>query len=171
LAKNTTKNPTRLFSAVDRGINLDTKKRKRLAKLARERVEATAQDDEKWSFLFRTPGAVGLLYCPWSATDDWEFDGTIEGLELPRNSERIEMIRRGNAGPDEEELRQWRRALCSQLAQGSETCWYAWIVPLWLDQAIAGYALFLVRPDPDSAPMLEGIYDTPDNAEDALAVC
>jgi hypothetical protein len=60
---------------------LDTKKRKRLAKLARERLEATAKDDEEWSFLFRTPGAVSLLFCPWSVTDDWEFDGTIEGLE------------------------------------------------------------------------------------------
>jgi hypothetical protein len=60
------------------------------------------------------------------------------------------MIRRGDADPNEEELRQWRRAMCSKLAQGSDWCWIAWIVPLWLDKAIAGYALFVIRPDDDA---------------------
>jgi hypothetical protein len=33
--------------------------RKKLEKLALERLDATANDEERWSFLFRTDGAVG----------------------------------------------------------------------------------------------------------------
>jgi hypothetical protein len=117
--------------------------RKKLKKLALVRLDATADDDEQWSFLFRTDGCVGYLYCPWSATEDWDFDGTIEGLDLPWSAERLNLIKDGKADPTENELRQWRQAKCRSLASGSDWCWIAWIVPLWIDQKIAGYALFV----------------------------
>jgi len=134
--------------------------RKKLEKLALERLDATANDNEQWSFLFRTDGFVGYLYCPWSETEDWDFDGTIEGLDLPWSAERLNFIKYGKADPTENELRQWRQAKCRSLASGSDSCWIAWIVPLWIDQKIAGYALFVCSSygDLNEAPFLEGIF-------------
>jgi len=57
--------------------------RKKLAELANKRLQATSDDDEQWSFLFRTEGAVGFSYYPWSGTEDLEFDGGTEGVVLP----------------------------------------------------------------------------------------
>jgi hypothetical protein len=95
------------------GTTLDSADRQKLVEVA---LEPTADDDEKWSFVFRTRGAVCSLYCPWSVTEDWEFDGETEGLVLPWNPERLELIRRGEADPNEEELQQWRRAQSRKLA-------------------------------------------------------
>jgi len=67
-------------------------------------------------------------------------------------------------------LRQWRRALCRKLADGSDWSTVAWVVPLVIDQKLAGYALFLCGTDPDKAPALGGVFDSLDDAEAALAV-
>jgi hypothetical protein len=67
----------------------------KLEKLALERLYATANDDEQWSFLFRTRWAMDPFYCPWSVTEDCEFDGGVEDLDLPWSSERLEVLKRG----------------------------------------------------------------------------
>ena len=120
---------------------MDLADREKLEKLALERLYATADDDEPWSFVFRTDGALSMNYCPWSETEDWEFDGEIEGLGLPWSPERLKLIKRGEADPTEEELQ------------------------------IAGYALFVgaSEGDPYEAPILEGVFDSPEEAEAALA--
>jgi hypothetical protein len=146
---------------------LDAATRNRLEKLALERLAATA--DDGWSFLFRTEGAVDFLYCPWSVCEDWDFDGDMEGLALPWTSERRDLIRRGEIDPDDEELRQWRRALCRKLADGTDWSTIAWVVPLVIDQKLAGYALFLCGFDTYEAPALGGVFDSIDDAEAALA--
>ena len=119
---------------------MDLADREKLEKLALERLYATADDDEPWSFVFRTDGALSMNYCPWSETEDWEFDGETEGLGLPWSPERLKLIKRGEADPTEEELQ------------------------------IAGYALFVgaSEGDPDEAPILEGVFDSPEEAEAAL---
>jgi len=119
---------------------LDLADREKLEKLALERLYATADDDEPWSFVFRTDGALSMNYCPWSETEDWEFDGEIEGLGLPWSPERLKLIKRGEADPTEEELQ------------------------------IAGYALFVgaSEGDPDEAPMPEGVFDSLEEAKAAL---
>ena len=119
---------------------MDLADREKLEKLALERLYATADDDEPWSFVFRTDGAFCLFYCPWSETEDWEFDGEIEGLGLPWSPERLKLIKRGEADPTEEELQ------------------------------IAGYALFVgaSEGDPDEAPMPEGVFDSLEEAKAAL---
>jgi hypothetical protein len=61
---------------------MDSADRKKLAKFASERLYATADDEEQWSFLFRTRGAVSYLYCPWSVTEDWEFAPCLLGERL-----------------------------------------------------------------------------------------
>jgi hypothetical protein len=83
---------------------LDLVDREKLKSIALERLLASADDDEQWSFLFRTKGAVSLLYRPWSVTEHWEFDGETEGLELPWPSERLNLITRGEADPREGHL-------------------------------------------------------------------
>jgi hypothetical protein len=147
---------------------MDLADREKLEKLALERLYATADDEEQWSFVFRTDGAGCLFYCPWSVTEDWEFDGEIEDLGLPWSPERLELIKRGEADPTEEELYQWRRAECRKLAAGG--CWFAWITPLTIGEKIAGYALFVgaAEGDPNEAPILEGVFDSPEEAEAAL---
>jgi hypothetical protein len=132
--------------------------RRKLEKLALERLDATANDEERWSFLFRTDGAACLTYCPWSETEDLEFDGDTENLGLPWSQARIDFIKCGG-DPNEEELRQWREAKCRQLADGSDSCWIAWVVPVRVKQRIAGCALFAFPSygDPDDRPILKGI--------------
>jgi hypothetical protein len=38
--------------------------RKKLEKLALEGLNSTADDEERWSYFFRTEGSVDLFYCP-----------------------------------------------------------------------------------------------------------
>ena len=69
--------------------------REKLKKLALERLYATADAEEPWSLVFRTDGALCMSYCPWSETEDCEFDGEIEGLGLPWSPERLEASQSG----------------------------------------------------------------------------
>jgi hypothetical protein len=147
---------------------MDPAQHRRLEDLAMQRLQATRLDEEQWSFLFRTEGSLGLVYCPWPVLDDWEFDGDLDGLELPWSDERIEEIEEGD-DPTEAELAEWRRAKCRQLADGSDWAVPAWIVPLWLNEQVAGYALFLCLGDDDDQPHLEGIHETVAEARAALA--
>jgi hypothetical protein len=109
--------PKRVRKLIERlGVRpLDKTDRERLATLAVERLNATADDKEPWSFCFGTPAPVGLVYCPWSVTEDWEFDGETKGLDLPWSAERLDRIKQGD-DPTQEELQQWRRAKCGELA-------------------------------------------------------
>jgi hypothetical protein len=77
---------------------------------------------------------------------------------------------RGETDPNEEELRQWRRAKCRKLAAGSYWCRPAWIVPLTIRKKIAGYALFLCNADEESAPYLWGVFDSFEETKAALTV-
>jgi hypothetical protein len=110
-----------------------------------------------------------IFYCPWSETEDWEFDGTIDGLDLPWSEERLGPIERGEADPNEEELRQWRQAMCRKLATMGEA-WIVWIVPVTVGKKIEGYAVFLLHSGgaPEDAPILEGVFDNLDEAKAAL---
>ena len=63
--------------------------KKLLEKIASERLAATADDEERWSYLFRTEGSIGLVLCPWSTTEDWEFDGKVDDLDLPWSKSRL----------------------------------------------------------------------------------
>jgi hypothetical protein len=136
---------------------MDSNALRSLEKLAQERLRATESDDEPYSFLFRTDGAIGLSYCPWWVVE--EFGGEIEGLDLAWSKERIESIEAG-ADLTEEELQQWREAQGHRLAKASDWATAAWIVPLWLEGRAAAYALFLCEGEADEEPRLAGIYET-----------
>jgi hypothetical protein len=148
---------------------MDPSRRKQLEQLACQRRDATAHDDERWSFLFNTEGSVGFSYCPWSYPADDEFDGSDKRLCLPWKPERLQLLSSGQAEPTDEELRQWREARCRILAQ--EGRWFAYIVPLEIDEQTAGYALFVgfADGDPDEVPILKGVFDSFPEAKAALA--
>jgi hypothetical protein len=123
---------------IDLAIRRNEIIRKRLQELALERLQATANDYEPWSLLVRTEGAVSFTYCPWSATEDWEFDGDTENLNLVWSRSRMRLINRGGY-PNKKELREWRQAKCRQLAADPDWCWIAWIVPVKFEVKLAGY--------------------------------
>jgi hypothetical protein len=75
---------------------VEAAKRAQLEHLALSRLGATAHDDEQWSFLFRTPGARCHTYCPWTVTDDWDFDGSLDDLDLPWTASRWREIDLGD---------------------------------------------------------------------------
>ena len=132
---------------------------------------ATADDEEPWSFLFRTNGSICLTYCPWSEVEDYPYDRRMRGLDLPWSPERRKLIEAGDAEPNEEELLQWRRALAKQTATESEDMVLIWIVPLAHGPAIDGFAAFAVGggEGPDDPPVLEGVFESMDEARNTLA--
>jgi hypothetical protein len=70
--------------------------------------------------------------------------------------------RTGDADPNEEELLQWRQATCRRLVEkGSDICSVAWVVPLWVDSGVAGYALFLcdLGGAESDVPELVGVFE------------
>jgi hypothetical protein len=143
--------------------------RKKLEELALERLHATANDYEPWSFLVRNDGAVSFTYCPWSVTEDWEFDGDAENLSLAWSRSRMRLINRGGY-PNKKELCEWRQAKCRQLAADPDWCWIAWIVPVEFEYKVAGYALFMVPSytGPGHGPILAGIFHSFDKAKTSL---
>jgi hypothetical protein len=52
-------------------------------------MNAITDDEVRWSFVFCTDDTYWLFYCPWADAEDWEFDGEIDGLELPWRPERV----------------------------------------------------------------------------------
>lgn len=149
--------------------------RQTLEALALKRLAATAGDHEAWSFLIRTEGSLDFSYCPWSATEDLDFDVSVEGLDLPWTLKRKALIESGKADPRPEELAQWRQEVARSWAANTERAHIAWIVPIWVRKKIKGYALFLcgdegagLAEDEGFSPELSAVFDTLEEAMDAL---
>ena len=94
---------------------MDEATRRNLEELAMERLLATADDDEQWSFLFRTNGSICLNYWPWSMVEDDPYDPGIQGLDLPWTAERRRSLEAGDAEPNEER--------CSNGGERSRSIW------------------------------------------------
>ena len=104
-----------------------------------------------------------------------DFDGNVTGLSLSWTPERTPLIESGKADPNPEELLQWRQATARDWAANTERAHIAWIVPLWVRKKIKGYALFLcgdegagLAGDEDFSPELSAVFDTLEEAMDAL---
>lgn len=145
---------------------MDAVLRRRLERIAWNHAKGSQDHEEQWSFLFRTDGAVSYMFFPFSGLDDWEFDGDLDGLDLPWSASRIEEIEDG-ADPNDLELEQWRWAKCRALADGTDWTWTAWLIPLKVENQIAGCAVFLCEPEGD--PSLQGVFETQDEAVEALS--
>jgi len=100
-----------------------------------------------------------------------DFDGRTEDLVLPWSPERLALIERSEVDPNEVLLRQWRQAMCHKLANGSDWCWIAWIVPLWIDGNIQSYGLFTFDSfgSDDDPPIFKGVFSNTDEAMAALS--
>jgi hypothetical protein len=142
-----------------------------LERFALEQLDATANNDEQHSFLFRTEGAISFSYCAFSFTEDLDFCGDVRGLDLPWEQARIDLVASSDVELTPEELSQWRHAKCRAISRGSD---YhepatAWVVPLQPGEIIEGYALFHCESqDPEEAPTLAGVFPTVEAAKDAL---
>jgi len=139
--------------------------KRRLHELACRLLEATRDDDEQWSFLFRTPGAIDLLYCPWSSVEDLEFNGNVSELRNLLSADRICEIEVGDDALSDDELALWRLCKCRELAKGSDWSLPAWIVPIWENDGISGWALALDR---DLEPYVSDVFESEQAARDAL---
>jgi hypothetical protein len=150
---------------------MDSATRKGLEELAIERLAATADDEEPWSFLFRTNGSICLSYWPWSEVENYTYHPAMKGLDLPWTPERRKLLEAGDAAPNEEELLQWRWAVAKQMATESEDKVLIWIVPLAHGPAIDGFAAFAIdgAGGPEDPPILEGVFESIDEATAALA--
>lgn len=142
--------------------------------LAVQRLHASKNGDEEWSFLFRTPGSFDIYYVPHSEIDSWDFDqdwGELE--ELHWTKERWQQLLNEDQEPTAEELIKWRKAVAYLKSESSDHS-LAWIVPItittleptWLGETIGGWALFDCGAveGVDQDPSLEGVYRTPGDA-------
>ncbi|RVC79881.1 hypothetical protein EN745_14680 [Mesorhizobium sp. M4A.F.Ca.ET.022.05.2.1] len=143
---------------------MDDIQRRRLERIAWNHAASTRNDEERWSFAFKTPGAVGYFFCPFSAVE--EFDGDLEGLNLSWEPERVAQIEDGE-DLTPEEFGEWRRAYRDQQVKaGADDVWPVWIVPIRLGGLIAAYATFLSQHDD---PTLGGVHETIEQAEAVLS--
>jgi hypothetical protein len=106
-----------------------------------------------------TEGAVTLGFCRWADEEEWDGDDeTVRSIWRP---ERLALIERGEAEPNEEELLQWQKAHCRQLAESQDFTSSAFVVPLEVGSNIAGYALFTGNHGlPDVVLVLEGVFES-----------
>ena len=147
-----------------------------LEQFALEQLEATRNDDESFSFHFRTEGSFSVFYCDHSTVEELDSVGDLEGLDLPWDKARIEFLMNSDAEPTPadltpEELRQWRHAKCQRIVRGED---YdqpktAWVVPLRPGEVVEGYALFKTGSEETDDPgFLEGVFPTAEAAIDVL---
>lgn len=147
-----------------------------LEQFALEQLEATRNDDESFSFLFRTEGSFSVFYCDHSTVEELDSVGDLEGLDLPWDKARIEFLKNSDAEPTPadltpEELRQWRYAKCRRILRREDydDPLTAWVVPLRPQGVVEGYALFKTgSEEPDDPGFLEGVFPTAEAAIEAL---
>jgi hypothetical protein len=151
---------------------VESSRRDELVRIALQGLAASAvtESGERWGYAWGTEGAFDFSYCPRSKYDDEEFWGASPELDLPWTAERTEQLDSGAADPDENELRQWRDALCRRDAEIGEA-YAAWITPMRDEGGeIEAYALWLfdVGGAPEDPPTLEGIFENIDDAKAKL---
>jgi hypothetical protein len=147
---------------------MDPSLRTKLEKLALERLRASAEDHDEWSYAWGRAGSVVLSYCFWSAFE--EFDGYTEGLDQVWTKDRFDLISRGDADLNEDELRQWQEIRCREVADAGEA-YTVWIVPVTDEEPSGAVAVFMwsCGKAPEDPPWLNGIFDGVDEAKAALS--
>jgi hypothetical protein len=143
---------------------LSSENREMLERLA---MDLKANSKDGWSFV-ETEGTVTFGFCRWVEEEEW--DGDVETVRSLWRPERLTLIERGEAEPDEEELLQWQKAHCRTLADNEDFTSSAFVVPLRVDSNIAGYALFTGNHGlPDVVLVLEGVFESVEAAKLKLA--
>lgn len=146
---------------------MDQEARDALMGLAQSLLDETQDDEEPWSFVYRTPGALGGTWYAWERTDDvvaedWVFDDLV-GRWPP---DRLEQVRTGEQEPTDEEWHQIREAMCRLLANNAEVGNVFWITPIDSPGGHSGYVLFRdsVNDDPEVPPMVDGVFESQEDA-------
>ena len=77
---------------------MDESTKRRLERIAWNHANSSRNHEENWSFLFRKEGATSHDFFPLPGLDDWDFDGDVDGLDLPWTPERDLGIERSQDG-------------------------------------------------------------------------
>ncbi len=155
------------------GILLNEETRQRLTTLAYARLEATANDDEQHSFLFRTPGARSFLAFLREDLDTFDpYLVDIDDLDLPWSDERWSALQ-NLAQPTAGEAEEWRTAVAhfwiSEAQQpGCDWRYVLWLTPLIENETVVAIAIFASLLEGAGDPYLLGLYDDEQAAENAL---
>lgn len=90
---------TVLIEDASRRRNMEQLRRKLLTKIAWERLEATAHDDERWNYAWGGEGAGSFSYCPWAAYENEGFWGVTPRMKLPWMARKSEAGLHPLSGP------------------------------------------------------------------------
>ena len=150
------------------GRDLNERETKALGEEALSRLYATKDDEEEWSYLFRTEGSGCVLWYPSEKVEDEDFYWEAREMEGLWSKERIEAIGAGRATPNGDELKIWRAQLCQRNADNTDYAYAVWTVPVSLDGGTSGYAMFLCEPDAYRTPELRGVFSSVEVAHACL---
>lgn len=146
-------------------------RRKKLEKLALERLRAPANNVEQpWDYVLRENEPLGG-WCPWNTYDDGgpADYGLPADLDLPWSEERRRQLESGEGEPNEPELGQWRREMCRWDARTKYEVMVL-IKPMRMenDRVEAFEVWFDHWHNPEDPLSLFGVFDSPDEAKAAL---
>jgi hypothetical protein len=155
--------------------------------IAIRRLAESENDEEEWSFVFRTPGSEKRWYFSVDEIDGWEFEPEMTDFPgLTWAKERKEMLSSCEDDPTESELNEWQIAKAKWgIQKGDEGASQAFVVPVIVDilslkvgpiekevPVIAGYVNVDCGPMIDAfrEPGTEGAFRTKEEAFEALRV-
>lgn len=128
--------------------------------LALERLSESAEHEEQWDLLFRTPGSKEIIYIPHDSVRDWDFEPEEWGWYGIGESRQAAIL--SGERPTEEEIKAWKLARASEaIARIASECCHAFIVPVCDRMVVQGYAVFdggMMDGDPDSEPSLLDVF-------------
>ena len=118
---------------------------KLLEETAAKCLYATQNDEEQWSYLFRTEGNEEFWYYTTDDLEDLEIQVADYGQDFfaDFDNQRLAQISNSEDEPSPEELSKLRKTVARwQLEQGYDDASQGFIVPVSVGSGIAGYAVF-----------------------------
>lgn len=141
-----------------------------IRELALEQLEESGKHEEQWDLLFATPGACDVVYIPHDRVDDWDFEPEDYGWYEISEKRQQEIL--AGADATSEEIDNWRRSRAAEdITRVSSECCTAFIVPVYEQSLLQGYAVFdvgVIDGDPDTEPFLVDVFKTKEDAYAAV---
>ncbi len=142
-------------------------KRARIKKIALQRMRDSANDSDRWSFVYVIDGAVSYSCCFFEKFQ--EFDGIIENIGISWSQDKIDKILDDVAELSSSEFAEWQRSRCIYAATNcDESASTVWITPVRIKNVVEGYAVFISE-NGGAAEDEPSLWDVVEEIEDALA--
>jgi hypothetical protein len=137
--------------------------KRKFVEISLRRLRASKNANPKYSFLIKTLGSFSVAWHLWPPENEYGGFGTI--LNVLWSFKKIDQMKRLNS-PTDAEIREWQIAVSkASLKLNTEHVLKAWIIPIWIDEVIKSYALFIDTKEPDFEgflePNLEGVFENP----------